>query len=206
MLGGMKHTGTIALMALLMAACGEVRPTVFGDTDTPDASSPLAIVQAKPECPLLLAYVSEWQIGRFEETEVLHGFAILTNQGEAPVSLYALDVGYIGDTHDTVEIDASVESWLLVNAVELQPGQQAGFLVPGAEDVLGASIEREMKQTDNLFEIQIRGWPAAIESDVVVAAEIRFQTFHERLHVGVRFRPGPDTRPIAAAYACAKEN
>ena len=76
------------------------------------------------------------------------------------------------------------------------------MLAPSAREFIEPLIPLSNDNTDNLFHLQVDQWLELRKAKRVVSAEIVFGTPSERFFLQVRFRPGPETRPMAAAYAC----
>lgn len=202
---------TFSLLIALLGGCAQllgIEDTALehGDNEIPGVDVP-GWIEMKPSCPLLFAYVNEWNISRFEDGALLKGFTVVENQGDSLV-LSDLRFGNIGDTDDTVEINIFVEPWVSEgDGLPLRPGEQAGFLVPSARDVLGEilSLSVDDDTRDNLLQLEILTWRMAAQALRKVSAEIVFTSNSLRIEMPMRFIPGEETRPLRGKFACAYE-
>ncbi len=203
----------LSLFALLFAVAGcaqilgieeTTHDPELGERDTPgpDDSGDAPV---RPSCPLLVAYIDQWEVARLDDTALLHGFAVVANQGDFVVNLASLAVDYYGDTHPKVEVDVSTEPWI-EEGLRLASGEKVGFVTASAMTILGKLLSLSSENmTDNLLQIDIREWLAAAEQDRSVSAEIGFMVNQLGIEMPMRFTPGDETRPLNGAYACATE-
>ena len=196
---------SVVLLATACAEIGGIEETRFDRDKDPGQEDGEAVVRVKPTCPLLVAYVTEWEISRIDDTARLHAFVIATNQGDFSITLSSLAVEYLGDTHAEVEVEASGWSWNGDGSgFRLDTGAQVGLLAPSAKKTLSEMIELSSENTaENLLTIEICRWLAAAEDERTVSAEIVLTINGLQIGMPMRFVPGYETRPLYGAYACA---
>lgn len=183
----------VLVCAVAALGCGEITET-----------SPLSPLE---ECPLLIAYVSDWAVDTEAEGVWLEDFVMLENRttGSATRSLnHFVAASVIGDTSQHAEIVSFAE---FPHLLTIEPGTRLGKLSDEARDVLlelaVMDVVHEPAGTPNIMFLRMSGWQQSVMQREFVSLELELLSDDLVAHLQMRFQPGDETHAVAGDYECA---